>query len=509
MSKNKRWNRGFGFCLLVLSVLFTAFPVRGVAASWTKLTNLSPDFPGTMLLLSDGSVMVQNNNSNFAGWMRLRPAANGSYISGTWATDINPMSLARLYFASNILSSGKVWVLGGEYSGPSLSQNITPKGEIWDPVANTWSPIPDYPTGTFGDDPSMVLPGGKIIAGDIFTNTPRIYDIASNTWSGISTKFYGDRSDEESWAKIGNGNVLTYDLFQAIGTGNPSWAETYDPATNVWSSISPADGHAAGAIPVLSTSGLGFELGPILRLQDGRVFAIGATNHTALYNPATNTWAAGPDTPGVFGADDAPAAEMPNGHVVYAADGGAKINMPFQPPTNVFEFDPVAGTTALITPPDPNLATMASFPTRMALLPTGQVLFSDSSRQMWVYTGDGGPNPALRPVVNNTTYNGGGVFTLTGKQLNGQSAGAGYGDDAESDENFPIVRLQSAAGVFYCRTFNWSTVGVDGSNSTVQTVSFTLNKAVTAGNYSMTVIGAGIPSFPIFVNITQNEVNGL
>jgi len=42
-----------------------------------------------------------------------------------------------------------------------------------------------------------------------------------------------------------------------------------------------------------------------------------------------------------------------------------------------------------------------------------------------------------------------------------------------------------------------------------QTVNFTLNTAVTAGNYELTVIGAGIPSFPVFVSITPHEVNGI
>ena len=240
------------------------------------------------------------------------------------------------------------------------------------------------------------------------------------------------------------------------------------------------------------------------------MFVIGATTHTAFYDPTANSWAAGPDTPGNFGAVDAPAAELPNGHIVYAADNSPNFTTPFHPPTKVFEFDPVAGTTTEITPPDPLLANGPSYVTRMALLPTGQVLFSDSGRQLWVYTGDGAPTPSLRPAINNISYNGGGVFTLTGTQLNGQSAGSGYGDDVENDSNFPIVRLTTATGnVYYCRTSNWSSVGVDGGDPGTQTVNFTLNSGVTAGNYAVTVVGAGIPSFPSFINITQDEVSGL
>jgi hypothetical protein len=458
-----------------------------------------------MLLLSDGTVMVQNNN-DLAAWMRLKPDIHGSYIHGTWIQNINPMNLARLYFASNVLSNGKVWVLGGEYSGSPLSQNFTPMGEIWDPLANVWSPITPYPSGAFGDDPSMLLPGGKILAGSIFSNQPQIYDIGMNTWSPAASKVFSDQSDEESWAKLGSGKILTYDIFQSIGAGN-GFAEVYNPLTNAWSSISPADGTAGGVLPLLTSSFLGFELGPILRLQDGRAFVIGANNHTALYDPSTNTWAAGPDTPFGFGADDAPAAEMPNGHIVYAAD-----NIPagkFEPPTKIFEFNPDAGTTVEITPAGDQNLSVPAFITRMLILPTGQVLFADSSQQLWVYTGSGESNPALRPAVNNMVYNGGGVFTLTGKQLNGQSAAAAFGDDVESDENYPIVRLTSLTGdVYYCRTSNWSTVGVNGG-AALQTVNFTLNPVVTAGNYALTVVGAGIPSFPVFVNITQNEVNGI
>jgi hypothetical protein len=145
----------------------------------------------------------------------------------------------------------------------------------------------------------------------------------------------------------------------------------------------------------------------------------------------------------------------------------------------------------------------------MLILPTGQLLFSDGSSQVWAYTPDGVPNPALRPVINGVTYNGGGNFTLTGKQLNGQSAGAAYGDDDQMDTNYPIVRMVNSAGnVFYARTTNWSSVGVDGG-SALQTVNFTLNPSLPAGNYSVIVSGAGISSFPLFVNITQDEVDKL
>jgi hypothetical protein len=147
----------------------------------------------------------------------------------------------------------------------------------------------------------------------------------------------------------------------------------------------------------------------------------------------------------------------------------------------------------------------------MLTLPTGQVMFADGSSQAWIYTPDGSANPALKPAVNNVTYNGGGLFTLTGKQLNGQSAGAAYGDDDQMDTNYPLVRLLATDGsgkTYYAKTTNWSSVAVGGGLTTPQTVNFTLNAGLTTpGNYALTVVGAGIASLPIFVNITQAEIN--
>jgi hypothetical protein len=279
--------------------------------------------------------------------------------------------------------------------------------------------------------------------------------------------------------------------------------------------------------------------------------------------------------PSPFGADDAPAAILPNGHVILAADAGpspvtstsnitsgsavitgisstalfqvywsvtgtgipgnayiTSIDSPsqvhintsatatgaesltfggiFSNPTQLFDFNPATNTISPVSPaiPDTNLPTQGAYPTRMLMLPTGQLMFSDGSNQAWIYTPDGSASLPLRPVINGIVYNGGGLFTLTGKQLNGQSAGAAYGDDDQMDSNYPILRLTNSAGnVYYCKTTNWSTTGV-ATGTTPETVNFTLNPSITAGNYTAIVSGAGIASLPYAVNITQTEVNG-
>jgi len=651
---------------IVLAMVFFC-PTSGaaLAATWTRATKPAPGGGGTMLLLTDGTVMIQNGST--AQWLRLTPDAKGSYIDGTWTSNpINPMSTNRLYYASQVLQNGRVWILGGEDYGPDTDPVFASTGEQWDPIANTWSPIAAFPpqncfavtynvTGNltsgspaitnlptavtptflpgwavsgqgipanttvasvdsttqvhisndatateagaalafkgtplscFGDVPSILLPGGRILTGSLVGNSTYIYDIAGNSFSFAANKVYNDLSEEEGWTKLADGRIITYDVNYSVAAG-AGYAELYDPTANRWSSISPADGSARGTLPLLSNAALFNELGPGLRLLDGRVFLIGANGLTALYTPSTNTWAAGPDiqgvlngNPAVFGADDAPGAVLPNGHVLFAADAGPSpvistgnsskgskiitsigstaniqagwavtqtagspaipagayvksVDSPtqvtinksatktangidlefggtFSPPTQLFDFDPAAGTISSLSPPIPDtrLQNFPSFITRMLMLPTGQLLFADGSPHLWIYTPDGAADPVFQPVTLNVTYSGGGVFLLTGLRLSGQSAGAAYGDDVQTDENYPIVRLVDSSGnVYYCRTTNWSSVSV-GDHAVPETVNFTLNPAVTPGDYFLIVSAAGISSAPTPITIKSGEVNG-
>lgn len=645
----------------------TSAPAARVASDptspWQPLTNQAPSGPaGVQIMIqeTDGTLLVQSYDGQT--WMKLTPDAKGSYINGTWTT-LGLEPVARLYFASQVLPDGKLFVAGGEYSGPGLLPNWSNTGEIYDPLSNAWTIITPYPnqpgcpyiyyvsgnttrgsakitaiypyttglfvgegvfgtgipsgativsvdsptqitisaaatqtasadtivlsayyelTGCLGDDPSILLSSNTILVGDLVNSNTYIYDAATNTWSPSGTKVYPDSSDEEGWTRTSQGPIVNYDLFQSIAT-NGAYAEKYNPATGTWTGISPSDGTARGTIPQLSSTTLGYELGPSLRLQDGRVFEIGATPHTAFYSPGTNTWTAGPDTigtlngiPSPFGADDAPGAALPNGHVIFAADAGASgftssgnitkgsavitnipstailqvywsvsgagipggayivsVNSPhqvtisspatatttgdaiswggtFSLPTELFDLDPKTNTITQITSQlaDPNLPYEGSYPTRMLILPTGQLLFSDGSSQLWVYTPPTGePNPLMRPLVTSVTYQGNGNFILGGYQLDGQSAGAAYGDDDQMDSNYPIIRMVNSSGdVFYARTSNWSLITV-GNTAGYETVNFTLNPAITPGNYSLIVSGAGISSFPTYIHINESEVN--
>jgi hypothetical protein len=181
----------------------------------------------------------------------------------------------------------------------------------------------------------------------------------------------------------------------------------------------------------------------------------------------------------------------------------------FSSPTELFDFDPQEGTISPVSPPlnDPNLPTFPAFVTRMLVLPNGQVLFNDGlGNRLYAYTPRGSTNPAYLPVIENVERGENGVFTLTGRQLNGPSDASAYGDDSQSNENFPIVRLQDSNGlVFYCRSRDWTSTNVGSIPH--ESVKFTLNSAVTPGVYQLIVSAGGVSSSPVAFRVSGEELN--
>jgi len=455
------------------------------AGTWTQLTNPDPSSNGasTMILLTNGTVMVQgggNPISSAANWELLTPSSTGSYINGTWSS-IASMHLGRLYYASNVLPNGNVFVMGGEYTGNGTTQNFSNKGEIYNPVTNTWTPTANFPQSQFGDDPSQLLSNGNVLLGYLGGPQTYIYNPTTNTYTQTGTKLNNDQSDEETWVKLANGDILSYNVFGSNGGNNT--AQFYNQATGTWTQT--------GNVPVTLQSS-NFELGPGFLLQNGNVFQIGATGATAIYNPTTNSWTAGPTIPNHKVADDAPGAMLPNGNVLFTAD-----TYSFSGPTKVFMYNPSTNKITSVPVPSALSSQLSSFAfaDRMLVLPTGQVLLTTGSNTLWVFTPGGTVKSSVQPVVQSVVNNNNGTYTLTGTGLNGVSEGAVYGDDAEMSSNYPIVYLTNSTGqVFYATTTNWSLPGAVQTGSTTETVNFTLPAGLAPGSYSLFVSGAGISS---------------
>ena len=474
---------------------------------WQTLST-PPSFSiDTMLLLTDASVMCHEYET--PNWHRLVPDAKGSYVNGTWhpmtplpanapASQNGPLD-APLYYASAVLKDGRVFVAGGEYNVKFQNSADLLAAEIYDPVADSWAAVSTPPGwNNIGDAPTCVLPDGRVLIGDINSTRTAIFDPVTNTWSLGGNK--DDNSSEESWTLLPNHSILCAEV------DNHPKAERYLIKSNKWV--------GAGSVPaasdlVLNVPGISIEIGPAILMPDDRVFCIGASGHTALYHVKTDTWSAGPDFPTDSGGNllrafDAPAVLLPNGHVLCVA--GAVVTSGQDAgwagfPISFFEFD---GTNLHSVPAPSNAASTLTFNCRLLLLPTGQVLYSNCTADLQIFTPGGAPKPHWRPHINHVpkVLRHGHSHRLRGRQLNGLSQANGYGDDAQMATNYPLVRLKHIGNkkVHFCRTFDHSTMAVATGKKAVHT-HFHVPHAVPAGHYELAVIANGIHSKPVKVRI--------
>jgi hypothetical protein len=453
--------------------------------TWSAISNAPPQTVCTMFLLTDGSVLAQGASTN--QWCRLRQDASGNYTNGIWTT-MAASTNAPLYYASGILRDGRLMIAGGEYNNGVLTQLLA--AEIYDPIADAWTSLPT-PAGwaRIGDAPGCVLPDGRFFLGQITTRQTAIYDPVSNAWTAAGDKI--SRCGEESWSLLPDGTI------NAVDCSNAPNAEKYIIAADTWVN--------AGATPQSLVDSIS-EIGASVLLPDGRLFVIGATGLTAIYTmpPIANqagTWAAGPSIPAgpngeALGAVDAPAALLPNGNVLFSV---CPITVPatFGSPSYFFEYDPAANAIDPVAAP--GTSNGVCYAGRMLVLPTGQVLYSNGTNQVEIYTPGGTFDPAWAPTITGvpSTVRPGHTYTLLGRQINGLSQCVYYGNDATQATNYPIVRLHAQTGsdVYYCRTANFSTMGLQ-TGTVVHSCDFTVPSPLPYGCYDLVVVANGIPSSP-------------
>lgn len=485
------------FYYLIALFFITVFFSKSLMAqgSWTPLTNFAPDTNvGGMLLLSDGTVMAKTISCacDTIGnvWDKLTPDSTGSYINGTWSR-LAPMHDTRLYFASQVLKDGRVFVAGGEYgSGGS-------KAETYNPLTNTWTMAPS--SGKFFSDAnSEILNDGRVMVATLngSGNGTIIFNPTTNTWATGPTCHHSH--DESAWVKLRDNSILFVDFASTT-------SERYIPTTNQWV--------VDAVVPDSLYDPYWDETGPGFLLPDGRAFFLGATGHSAYYTPSgtssPGTWVAGPDLPTIqgftSGATDAAGAMMVNGKILYAA---APVNTgtanAFLPPTAFFEFDYTNDSFTLVGSPDgspDSSIDISSFETTMLDLPDGSVLYaSQYTKQYYVYTPDGTPLAAGKPTINTVSQINCDTFKVTGTLFNGICEGAAYGDDWQMATNYPVIRLTNGTKVFYARSFNWSSTNVQ-TGATLDSTLFTLPAGLPNGTYSLVVTANGNSSDAVlFVN---------
>ena len=287
-----------------------------------------------------------------------------------------------------------------------------------------------------------------------------------------------------------NGKVLLVD------TQTTPNSEMFDLKTNTWTS--------AGSTIVDLSIDAGEETGPALLRPDGTVFVMGANGdgagHTAIFNTKTSKWAAGPDFPNGNDMADAPAAVLPDGNILVETSP-----LVFQSPVMFYEFN----GTKFVSAPSPkqtgNLNT--SYLGRLLVLPTGQVLYTladGATIDAEIYTAKGTFQKAWAPTITTapSSVTRGDTYKISGTQFNGLTHGAAYGDDAQMNSSYALVRITNNATkhVIYARTHNPSTMGVATGTKIVST-NFVVPKTAETGASSLVVVANGIPSAPVKVTV--------
>ena len=493
-------------------------PAKG-ASPWTPLKH-QPAFgtPGTMLLESDGTVLVHDEPDNDTtggtpAWYKLTPNAQGSYVDGTWSQIASmPSSYSPLYFASAILPDGRMIVEGGEYNGDFAVW--TNQGAIYNPVTNKWRSVaPPGGWTNIGDAQSEVLANGTFMlsqacqncttSSPILTSDFALFNATGLNWLALAGQGKNDPNDEEGWNLEPNGQLLTVDTWLTPTT------ELFTPSSLSWS--------FAGNTVKSPVDTPEVEIGAQVVMPGGNTFVVGAgtssdvapaacTTHTpastALYDYATGKWVKSPAIPTIDGmqqdATDGPASILPDGNVLF--DVGPCV---YNAPLSFFLYNAKSNTISSV-PDIPNAANDSPYYTRLLALPNGQVLFNDGSNQMLVYTAGGTPNPAWAPSISSistTSLTPGKTASLSGTQLAGLSQGAAYGDDVQDNTNFPLVRITnlSSGVVTYARTSNWTSVSI--APGAASSTDFTLPATTPAGPSSLVVVANGIASAPVSVTI--------
>lgn len=440
------------------------------------------------ILLTDGAVLVQDRQHQ--DWWKLTPDQHGSYVNGTWTEVASlPAGYAPYAHSCAVLPDGRLIIEGGEYNSSTLDE--TNMGAIYDPLVDTWTTV-NPPAGwtTIGDASSVVLANGTYMQANCCTSQAALLDPKTLTWTETGTGKY-DPNGEEGWTLLPTGDVLTVD------TSNGTNSELYNPKTGDWSS----GGSTIAQLAHLFCGGFGTEIGPAVLRPDGTVFYTGANpcgpGNTAIYDSVKRTWTPGPTFPDDLDIADGPAALETNGKVLMMASP-----LSFRTPSVFLEWD---GKNLTEIPGPPNAPNDSSYYGNMLILPTGQILLTDGSTDIEIYTPKGGYQPRWAPVVlfSPLLLAPGDSYQIFGFRFNGMSQGAAYGDDDQSATNYPLVRITNleTGHVFYSRTHDHSSMAVASHN--LVSTHFDVPIKQEPGLSKLEVVANGIPSLPLFVLIVR------
>ncbi|MGC2558140.1 MAG: choice-of-anchor D domain-containing protein [Terriglobales bacterium] len=487
--------------LAITSALIFAWVGAAGAQTWTPLNNKPGADVGVMLQLRDGRILVhEEQGGNSANWHILTPDATGSYINGTWSSGGKlPSGYAPWFFGSQVLLDGKtIAVEGGEYNnGDSEWTNLGAIGTISGNTIN-WAKN-NAPSGwsSIGDAESVILPDGTYMQSNCCTAQNALYG-GPNSWTATGSVKQSS-NDESGFTLLSNDLVLTVDT-KTSTCGTSQGSELYSQSAGTWS--------CGPNTPVKLYNPNDEELGAAVLMYNNQVMQFGGNvNATAIYDVASNSWSAGPTPAGGLDQADGPAALEPNGKVLAMLSPGL-----FAGGCQFVEYDPSAGTLTNTANPT-NCPSDSSYVGHLMMLPTGQIMFTDFSGTVEIYTPAAGTVSGVAPTVTSAPTEINSPSTnnaLSGVQLNGLTENNAYGDDYQGATNYPLIQLvqvSSPNNVYYATTHDETTHSI--APLTANATQFDVPAGLPSGNYSLYVVANGIQSSPVTVSVTASPYYSL
>jgi N-acetylneuraminic acid mutarotase len=281
--------QGLAHLVNLIAVLFGAAILASsqvVPPSWTNTGNLNKarNFGHTETLLPNGKVLVAGGAGN-----------NGSLISaelfdpltGAWSTTGN-LNAARDSHTSTLLQNGKVLAAGGfSCAPPPQTCSDLNSAELYDPATGTWITTGNLGMARSGHTANLLSNGKVLIVGGT-ADTAELYDPATGTWSRTGKLNINYFLIHHTATLLPTGKVLLAGGLLCGGmfcAGGTDMAELYDPATGTWSSTGNLNSARELHTATLLSNGKVLIAGGFIDSDAGL-----ATNSAEVYDTATGTW---------------------------------------------------------------------------------------------------------------------------------------------------------------------------------------------------------------------------
>ena len=220
----------------------------------------------------------------------------------------------------------------------SVGNRIDPVSGTILPFSLVNGPAPRYDYSMVWTGTHLIVWGGRLLAGGPYTNTGAVYNLATNTWTTMSTVGApaGRAFHTAIWNTATN-RMIVWGGNTLFSSGELNTGGMYDPVSNTWTG---ATATSAG-VPTARWNHSATWTGTEMIIFGGRS-AFNVTNTGSKYNPVTNTWTA-------MSVSGAPTAEEHaatwSGSLLYVS-GGLNGTTGL---TDVNTYNPVANTWSFVS----------------------------------------------------------------------------------------------------------------------------------------------------------------